>query len=483
MVGETFGNYEVVATLGKGGVGVVYLAQHHTIARRAAIKVLAPELSKDRDVVKRFFLEALATSLIRHPGIVEVFDYDVEPSGRAYIIMEYLEGETLAACLERNGALSWQTACAIAQRIASAVGAAHAHGIVHRDLKPGNVFVSHVVASSNATERRIKVLDFGLAKLLSEEPGSEPITRAGMLLGTPMYISPEQCTGAAQVTPSADIYALGCILYEMICGAPPFEREGIRAILGAHMFEPAPRATERAPTVPAWLDHLIARMLAKKPEERPASMAEVAETLATAGHEEAGLTWLMAENATAMLPATVLPPAPPSRFPWLEGVRLPQVRLPQVRLPDVRLPRLSRIARNLRLSVIDRRVRRLGGVAVGLVALVVIAALAISHSGHPADHRATASLAAPARVVSGALPAKFADPAHLTAVTSAAAPEPLASPPTAAVVVPEAPVSIEASPAEIPAPVRRRIGEAPARRRPESPRARAPAETDGITDL
>ena len=105
MVGETFGNYEVVATLGKGGVGVVYLAQHHTIARRAAIKVLAPELSKDRDVVKRFFLEALATSLIRHPGIVEVFDYDVEASGRAYIVMEYLEGETLAACLERTGAL------------------------------------------------------------------------------------------------------------------------------------------------------------------------------------------------------------------------------------------------------------------------------------------------------------------------------------------------------------------------------------------
>ena len=102
MVGETFGNYEVVATLGKGGVGVVYLAQHHTIARRAAVKVLAPELSKDRDVVKRFFVEALATSLIHHPGIVEVYDYDVESSGRAYIVMEYLDGETLAECLERT---------------------------------------------------------------------------------------------------------------------------------------------------------------------------------------------------------------------------------------------------------------------------------------------------------------------------------------------------------------------------------------------
>ena len=261
MVGETFGNYEVVATLGKGGVGVVYLAQHHTIARRAAIKVLAPELSKDRDVVKRFFLEALATSLIRHPGIVEVFDYDVEPSGRAYIVMEYLEGETLGECLERSGSLPWQTACAIAQRIASAVGAAHGHGVVHRDLKPGNVFVSRVVGSFDVTERRIKVLDFGLAKLLSDDRGTERITRAGMLLGTPMYISPEQCTGADQATHSADIYALGCILFEMITGRPPFERDGIRAILAAHMFEAPPRL----PDVPAWLEELILRMLAKKP--------------------------------------------------------------------------------------------------------------------------------------------------------------------------------------------------------------------------
>ena len=194
MVGETFGNYEVVATLGKGGVGVVYLAQHHTIARRAAIKVIATELSKDRDVVKRFFLEALATSLIRHPGIVEVYDYDVESSGRAYIVMEYLEGETLAACLERTSTLSWQTACAIAQRIASAVGAAHRHGVVHRDLKPGNVFVSRVrgvVERGRTADQSARLRPGEVARRRS---GTEPITRAGMFLGTPMYISPEQCT-------------------------------------------------------------------------------------------------------------------------------------------------------------------------------------------------------------------------------------------------------------------------------------------------
>lgn len=496
MVGETFGNYEVVATLGRGGVGVVYLAQHQTIARRAAIKVLAPELSKDRDVVKRFFLEALAMSLIQHPGNVEVFDYDVESNGRAYIVMEYLEGETLAACLERTGRLSWQTACAIAQRIASAVGAAHGHGVVHRDLKPGNVFVSQVAGSASATERRIKVLDFGLAKLLSDDRGNEPITRAGMLLGTPMYIAPEQCTGAAQATPSADIYALGCILYEMLCGEPPFNRKDIRSILAAHMFEPAPRASERAAGVPGWLDDLLARMLAKTPEERPSSMAEVAESLATAGHEDAGLTWLMPGSATAMLPATVLPPPPPRKFQWPD-LRLPQVRFPEVRLPQVRLPHLSqvarhlerlphfsRVARNLRLSVIDRRVRRVGGVAIGLVALVIIGALALSHGGRarqPAS--ATPLVAATAGGAGVRAPTKLAGSDSLPAVTAAPAPEALAPPPTAAVVVPGAPASIEAAPAEIPAPVKRRIGEARARRHPEPPRARAPVEADGITDL
>ncbi len=255
--------------------------------------------------------------------------------------------------------------------------------------------MSQVAGASSATERRIKVLDFGLAKLLSDDRGNEPITRAGMLLGTPMYISPEQCTGAEQVTPSADIYALGCILYEMLCGRAPFEREGIRAILAAHMFEAAPHVSERVPTVPAWLDDLVVRMMAKKPEERPSSMAEVAEALATAGHEDAGLTWLMPGSATAMLPATVLPAPPPRKFPWpdlrLSRVRLPELRMPQVRLPHLsqvarhleRLPRLSRVARNLRLSVIDRRVRRMGGVAIGLVALVIIGALALARGGHP----------------------------------------------------------------------------------------------------
>jgi hypothetical protein len=237
-------------------------------------------------------------------------------------------------------------------------------------------------------------------------------------------------------------------------------------------------------------------MMAKKPEERPSSMAEVAEALATAGHEDAGLTWLMAGSATAMLPATVLPAPPPRKFPWpdlrLSRVRLPELRLPQVRLPHLsqvarhleRLPRLSRVARNLRLSVIDRRVRRMGGVAIGLVALVIIGALALARGGHPQQHASSASMVVTSsRGVATPVPTKISDSGLLTAVTPVPVAEPLATPPTAAVVVPGSPAAIAAGPAEMPAPAKRRIGEARAHRRPEPPRLRAPVEADGITDL
>src|SRR3954451_10687398 len=136
MVGEMFGGYRVLAKLGAGGMGEVFLAAHQRIERRAAIKVLIPELTQNPDIVRRFLTEARATSLIRHPGIVEVFDCDVDPSGRAYIVMEYLEGETLADVLDRQRRLPYDEACAVAAKVAEALAAAHAQGIAHRDLKP-----------------------------------------------------------------------------------------------------------------------------------------------------------------------------------------------------------------------------------------------------------------------------------------------------------------------------------------------------------
>ena len=444
MGGETFGNYEVIATLGRGGMGVVYLAQHHSIARRVAVKVLVPELTKDPAIVRRFFLEAKAISLIHHPGIVEVFDYDIDASGRAYIVMEYLEGETLAACLQRVPMLPWQTASAVASRIASAVGAAHAHGIVHRDLKPGNVFLSSVHASSPAMERRVKILDFGLAKLLFDETPAEPITRAGVLLGTPTYISPEQCSAANEVNEGTDVYALGCILYEMICGQPPFEREGFRALLAAHMFDPPPRASARVPAIPAWLDELIARMLAKQAADRPQSMPEIADALSAAGNEEAGLTLLLPSEASA---------------PLARGTRRFPVALP---------------------SGARRRIRFAGTIG-GLAALLAVGAFAISRVVRTRDRPSARAFEPAALEIAVPVAVPVLGRAPPAAVAEHREEQPLAAAPAGG--EPDAESPSRLAPTEPRSPTRRRNSEAPPRRRAEAPRGGAPQEINGIVDL
>jgi len=289
MVGEMFGGYRVLAKLGTGGMGEVFLAAHQRIERRAAIKVLIPELTQNPDIVRRFLTEARATSLIRHPGIVEVFDCDVHPNGRAYIVMEYLEGETLADRLERERKLPWTTACLIAEQAAEALAAVHDRAIAHRDLKPDNLFL--VSPSIPSRGPAVKVLDFGIAKLFADEwaPGSR--TRTGALLGTPTYMSPEQCGGRPDVDHRADIYALGCILFEMIVGLPPFSSaRRMRELLLAHMFTPAPSLGAEQAGIPGWLDGLVARMLAKDPDARPPSMAEVASTLGQVENDDARAT-------------------------------------------------------------------------------------------------------------------------------------------------------------------------------------------------
>ena len=274
MVHDVLGNYRVVAQIGSGSMGVVFLAEHQRIARRVAIKVLALELVRDQQVLGRFFNGARATSLIRHPGIVDVFDCDVDATGRAYIVLEHLEGETLAERLRRGGKLHWSAACLIARRVADALGAAHPKGIVHRDLKPENIFL---VANARDPSAAVKVLDFGVAKLLAADPVAR-LTMRGSMVGTPQYMSPEQCA-SADVDHRADIYALGCILFEMLTGQPPFVTSTIREMVLAHRFRTAPLAAARSPDLPAWLDELLARMLKKKPDFRPQSMQEVSKAL------------------------------------------------------------------------------------------------------------------------------------------------------------------------------------------------------------
>jgi serine/threonine-protein kinase len=276
--GDTFGPYTIVRRLGAGAMGEVYQARHRHMGREAAIKVLRAELTEDSEVVNRFFTEARATAAVRHPGIVEIFDCDLHRSGRAFIVMEFLAGEDLAHRLQnvRSFAGDWPGLRAIARQIAGALGAAHAAGIVHRDLKPGNIFLVGVGADPPA----VKVVDFGIAKLLNRGGGDHSLTQTGHILGTPLYMSPEQAKGAKTIDHRTDIYALGCVLFEMITGQPPFVRRGPADVLVAHLHDPAPRASSLEATVPAGLDDLVAEMLAKNPDQRPRSMADVVARLA-----------------------------------------------------------------------------------------------------------------------------------------------------------------------------------------------------------
>jgi serine/threonine-protein kinase len=272
------GNYKIVRLLGAGGMGEVYLARHTHIARQAAIKLLLPQVSRDPEVVERFFNEARATSLIQHDGIIEILDCG-NFEDRAYIIMEYLEGESLGARLARErsligdlGALSF-----IGRQVAQALGAAHARGIIHRDLKPDNIYLAK--SAKPEVPVRIKILDFGIAKLTgADKEVGVSHTRAGLVMGTPLYMAPEQCRGAA-VDHRTDIYALGCMLYEMATGRPPFVAETSGDLLIAHATLIPPRASELEPRVPPALDELIVQLLAKDPAQRPASMADVATLL------------------------------------------------------------------------------------------------------------------------------------------------------------------------------------------------------------
>ena len=276
MVGETLGSYKIARLIGKGGMGTVYLGEHTLLGRQAAVKVLRPEMCHRADLVTRFFNEARAASTVQHPGIVEVFDFGRRDDGHAFIVMELLQGESLGARLKRVGALSEAQAVSFGRQLCGGLTAAHAKGIIHRDLKPDNVFV---VPDPIAIDgERLKILDFGIAKLAAEQPGAAMRTRTGALLGTPTYMSPEQCRGTGDIDHRSDIYSLGCILYTMICGRPPFVSDGMGEVLGKHIYEPVPLPRTLVPISPA-LEGVILRALAKQPNARYSSGEELAAAL------------------------------------------------------------------------------------------------------------------------------------------------------------------------------------------------------------
>jgi serine/threonine-protein kinase len=277
--GSQVGAYRLVRRIGAGGMGEVWEAEHSSLGRRAAVKVLHAAMSSDPDIVVRFFNEARAATAIADPGIVQIFDFG-HHDGRAYIVMELLEGEPLDKRLQRAGALPIDVALRITRQIASALQGAHARAIVHRDIKPENIFLARDPEVTGG--ERAKILDFGIAKLGGDQR-SGVRTRTSAILGTPTYMSPEQCRGAGLVDQRSDVYSLGCVLFALITGRPPFEHEGAGELIAMHLREPAPLASSLVAAVPADVDALIARCLVKDPDQRFPSAGELAAALSEVG--------------------------------------------------------------------------------------------------------------------------------------------------------------------------------------------------------
>jgi len=266
VLGTTIGNYQVVRKIGEGGMGSVYLAEHPLIGKKVALKVLHAEFAANQDVVTRFFNEAKAVNDIQHPNIVDIIDYGVIPTDRGdmvYFIMEHLDGFPLENVIAEQAPLSPERALHICAQVADALAASHISNIVHRDLKPDNI----ILVKHRSTDDFVKLLDFGIAKLTGDQPGSSR-TRTGIVMGTPAYMSPEQCEGKGNIDKRTDIYALGVLLYQMITGRVPFEGQGYGEILVQHLTQPpAPPSTIRG-VIPPHVEAVCMKALEKSPDAR-----------------------------------------------------------------------------------------------------------------------------------------------------------------------------------------------------------------------
>jgi serine/threonine-protein kinase len=295
------GRYRIDGVLGKGGMGRVYKGEHTGIGRTVAIKILHTALGGNREAMQRFQREALASGRLDHPNIVGVSDFGVIESGGLYLVMEALEGEALGSRLEREKRIPWPEALEIMRGVLSGLRHAHDKGVVHRDIKPDNIFLAR-----KDGEQVVKILDFGIAKLYAGNADDPASTRAGLTVGTPAYLSPEQAVGGA-ITPAADLYSTSIVLYEMLVGRAPFEDEDPLAMLTAHVSREPPTFAELAPDleVPPGLEALVHRGLAKVSAERIGSalayMTEIDQILRNAGHQTRALAATPPHGSSSLL--------------------------------------------------------------------------------------------------------------------------------------------------------------------------------------
>jgi serine/threonine-protein kinase len=275
FIGRAFGNYVVRRMLGQGGMGTVYFAEHPSIGKRIALKVLHAEFAWQPEIVNRFFNEAKAVNDIQHPNIVDIIDLGTLPPAcptdppLVYFFMEYIEGTSLTDLLRREGSLPCARATAIALQIADALAASHRTGIIHRDLKSDNVMLV-----SRREHDFVKLLDFGIAKMAGN-PASSHRTRTGIVMGTPQYMSPEQCEGRSTIDHRTDIYALGTVLYQMLTGRVPFGGDSFGEVLVQQMAIPPLAPSLIAPQIPPHVEQVVLKALEKRAEHRYARMDDM----------------------------------------------------------------------------------------------------------------------------------------------------------------------------------------------------------------
>ncbi|MEV7617947.1 serine/threonine-protein kinase [Streptomyces sp. NPDC089799] len=302
LQGKKFAGYQVESEIGHGGMAVVYRATDLRLDRTVALKLLAPELARNDTFRKRFAHESRVAAAIDHPHIVPVFEAG-EADGMLYIAMRYVRGFDLRTLLDRTGPLPLDTATRITGQVASALDAAHDHDLVHRDVKPGNILIAEGTDPDHP--EHVYLTDFGLTKKSLSLTG---FTSVGEFVGTLDYVAPEQISGKP-VDGRCDVYGLGCVVFEALTGAPPFERDDDMALLGAHLYDPPPPVSARRPDLPPALDDVLAKALAKVPEDRWETCLEFAAALRRAG---AGHTEAAAEPQPPPATGPGPPPAPPA---------------------------------------------------------------------------------------------------------------------------------------------------------------------------
>ena len=270
--------YRIDERLSEGGMGTVYRGTHVLMDKTVAVKVLRPSLAADEKIVARFSREARAASKILHPHALSVTDFGEDVNGTVFLVMEFLNGVTLKDVIRKDGPMPLPRVVEIMRQVGSALDEAHSQGVVHRDLKSDNIMLLAAMSGDYA-----KVLDFGIAKIKEPEGGYDPgLTSPDLVIGTPQYMSPEQCSQSPDIDARSDIYSLGVILYEMFVGHVPFLGESPTAIMLKHLQQAVPSVLDERPDLPPAVDKVIQKAMQKRPENRYASIGELVEDLTSA---------------------------------------------------------------------------------------------------------------------------------------------------------------------------------------------------------